>query len=1132
MNDESFGTKRELTSAAAIQWLEGVVSEGFASTRTREVEPRADEPRESEPRVSELNLFGRPVSHFASNDLSSITGFSLTGLRAGALLSADAMVDQAKRLAKMARLLQPVVVYAPSHGISLADAAGAFCLQAADAQEALDLGLIAHKAAEEGLVPGIVAFEDGLAQEIALPERQALAAYLGEPDALIASPTPAQEMLFGPQRRRIPQWFNHDLPALIGAAKAPESMAVETAARQRFFASHLPELIRRVMGEFGGVFGRDYAPVGTYQIADAEYLFITAGAAFSAAQAAVDALRGEGLRVGCLCLRLLQPFPEKELAALLVDKKAVVLFQPIASAESSYVEQAVAAAIALCPQPPVFARGYYGAALASEEAQAALRRLLPEKASRALGRWPWQQRSAAEAPASEDRRFFLGLGLGRRSKATPQAELLSQELRRRYPGIEKEGVDGGLSADCPAGSVELALPQIVRRYRDQGPPYSQLARFYHDTVSAYGLGQPAELLASPFQAVPQTPAASALFAGRELPRESLPVFKPETCTGCGACTLACPHAAIPPIAIGVEGLVKGAMSMAAAQGRPLVQLTPLIKNLARLAGAAIEAAGKPVAQVADFLPIAFEQLLQQLKAAPEKETVLRREWVIALDLIGAFPLAATEQFYTVPESREKGSGAFFAVAINPYACTSCGRCAEACPEGAIEMLPGDVAFLERIQTNYDLWEKLPDTPAPIVERLVQDETCDPFAALLLSRHYYQSLAGGSLSEAGAEAKQAFHLAAALAESILQPRLAKLVQELEDLIGQLSANIHQQLSAAIPRQGFAPLEQIMAETGGAKLPLDELLAKLGQRERLELVDTAAMQRKLHLLHDLQALRWAITEGPTGTARARLGLLVQAGAWPWAERFPYNAFLHPALAVDADGAVALAQGVQQGQLRHALDQVRLLRRARLEAKGKYRPEQHGPEIAALRWEDLDEVEQALLPPLLLLAGPDWLDALPPRQLGALLASPGPLKILVFDEPHDSAALQALALHVPAGLIGQGSLVAPRELYAVLGRALASAQPALFRLLLAKPGEEAAAAEAIARWQAWQAALARWRAGEEGGEDKAPVEEKVFYQQKIKEIKQSYEAKLQEQESIWTEKTRLKLRERLLALAQRKT
>jgi pyruvate/2-oxoacid:ferredoxin oxidoreductase alpha subunit/ferredoxin len=1117
--EDYFGTKQKLSSTAAIDWLEGMVSEGFASTR--EVEPRADEP----------NLFGRPVRYFAGNDLSSIAGLSLTGLRAGGLLSADAMPAQIKRLAAMVRQLQPVVVYVPSSAVSALGSTGAFCLQAADAQEALDLGLIAHKAAEWALMPGLVAIEDGLQEEISLPGRKALAAYLGEPDELIASPTPAQEMLFGQQRRRIPQWFNHDLPALIGIEKGPQSLAVEAAARLRFFASHLPELIRQAMVGFGAAWGRDYAPVGAYRAEDAEYLFIAAGAVFSTAKTAVDALRGEGLRVGCLCLRLLNPFPGAELTSLLRGKKAALLLQPVASAAQSYVELAVRAAIAQCPAPPALALGHFGATLAPEEAQMALRRLLPEKVRRSYWLSPWWRRPAEAATASEQRRYFLGLGFGGQASASPQSELLSQGLRRRYSGIEKEGIDSGLAAARSVGQVELALPHIVRRYRDQGPLYSRLSRFYHDIANAFSLGQPAELTASPFQALPQAPAASALFAGQEMQREALPVFKPETCTGCGACALACPHAAIPPIAIGVEGLVKGAMELAATQGTPLVQLTPLMKNLARLADMGIAAAEKPIAQAVDFLPIAFDQLLEQLKPVPEKETALRREWAIILDLIGAFPLAVTEQFFTLPESREKGSGTFFAAVINPHACTSCGRCAEACPEEAIELLPATTSLSGELQATYGLWEKLPDTPAPIIERLVQDDTYHPFAALLLSRHYYQSMAGGSLSEAGAEAKQAFHLVAALAESILQPRLAMLARELEDLIRLLSENIHQQLGAAMPREGFAPLEQIMDETGGAKLPLDELLAKLGQRERLELVDTAAMQRKLHLLHDLKALRWAITEGPTGTARARLGLLVPVGTWPWAEGFPYNVFLHPALLADKLDMAGLGEGLLQGQLRHALDQVRLLRRARLEAKGKYRPEQHGPEIAALGWEALEEREQALLPPLLLLAGPGWLDAIHPRELEALLASPGPVKILVLDEPGDSAALQALALRIP-GAIGQGSLVGPRGLYTALGRALASAQPVLFRLLLVKPGEEAVAAEATVRWQAWQAALAHLKVEEDGKDGEAPVEQKESYEQKIKEIQAAYEAKLREQESIWTEKTRLKLRERLLALAQRKT
>lgn len=1135
MENNWFGKKRELSSEQAIQWLEAMVSEGYLGA----AEPPPEE---------QLNLFGRLVCHARGSDLSFIAGLSAAGLRVGARLDAAAFLANAPRLAAMARQMQPVVLYAAGqdlHGSGFGfqaavppDLAGTFCLQAADAQEALDLGLIAHKIAELALIPGVVAIDNGLSQELSLPGREVLAAFLGEPDDMIASPTPAQEMLFGKQRRRIPAWFNFDLPASLGMAKDAKGLALEAAARQRFFSSHLPALVRQAMAESEQLIGRHYAPVHAFRSEDAEYVLITQGAAFSAAKAAAEVLRAEGIRAGCLNLCLLRPFPEEEVVALLAGKKAALLLLPAAGNGDSYLAQAMKAALAGLPGAPAFAFGYYGGALAVEEALLALRQMMPGKTSAAFRLPRWGRTAAAPKPeqaGSLRQRFFLGLGFSRAAVDAPQAQLLIQEIRRRYPEIDNEGLDAPLLAGSAVGKGLPALPQLIRRYRDLGPPYSRLSRFYHDTASFFCSGQQSAPAASPFEALAAAPAASALFAVQEMQREALPVFNPVSCTGCGACVLACPHAALPPLAIGVEGLIKGAMSIAASRGMPLAQFTPLAKNLARLAGAAIAAAGGQVAKAADFLPDAFEQLLGQLQPAAEKESLLRREWAVILELVGEFPLAVTEQFFTRAERLEKGSGTFFAVAINPSACTGCGRCAEACPEGAIEMQPAAALLLEELQASYDLWEQLPDSPAAVVESLVQEEAYNPYAALMLSRHYYQSIAGGSLSEEGVSAKGAFHLLAAQAESLLQPRQAKQARELEELASQLSDNIHQQLSAAMPREGFLPLQEALNEAGGNKLPLDELIAKLGQREHLELVDTASLLRKSALLQDLKALRWAIAEGPTGTARARFGLLLPAGLWPWAERYPYNVFLHPAWLDSTGGSAALLSGLMQGHLRHTLDNIRLLRRARLEVKDKYRPELHGPQIAALRWEGLDEAEKALLPPLLLLAGPGWLEHNQGAALEALLTLPWPVKILLVDKPGEGATLKSWLLNSAVSqnaVIGQGSLAAARELYGALRQALGGTQPALFRLLLCEPGEEAAVEAAAAQWREWQEIAARMARASMAPKDGETVEDNEFYIQKINTLQAEYEAKLQEQESLWLEKTRIKLRERLLALAQRKT
>ncbi|MCB0553935.1 MAG: 4Fe-4S binding protein, partial [Phaeodactylibacter sp.] len=657
--------------------------------------------------------------------------------------------------------------------------------------------------------------------------------------------------------------------------------------------------------------------------------------------------------------------------------------------------------------------------------------------------------------------FFLDIDFTRPTSASPQQQLLLQAIERNYPNIGEMTLHSSTAPDAKVEKGHTAtlpasvIPRAVRRYQDHGAPYTRLSRFFHDTASFYQSEKQEELVASPFEALAQSPAASALFMEMDARRVELPVFLPQRCTGCGQCTVACPHAAIPPLAIGVESLVKGAMAIAASRGTPVAQITPLVKNLSRLAGPAVKSAAQNAARVAEMLPTAFDRLLEQMKITGDKAATVRQEWAILLDIIGEWPVAVTETFFLEAEAREKGSGEFFTLAINPYACTGCGICAEACPEGALEMKPQELPLVQSLQATYGLWEQLPDTSSETISRLVHDPAYDSFAAILLSRNYYQSMAGGSLTESGAPAKGMLHLVAALTESIVQPRIVKLALEAGELIEALQENIHAKLSNALPREDLLALEKAVGESAGSSLPLDELVGKLGEKEHLKLVDTAVLHRKIALANDLKALRWSMLEGPTGAGRARFGLILQAGLWPWAEQYPYNSFLAPVL-LDGEGASAgLASGLFQGHLRHALDNIKLLRRARLEAKDKYRPEADGPEIAALGWEALDEAERGLVPPLLLVGNQSLLEGPQREALDALLASPWPIKIFCLDEaaPAEEDTPRQLArgnaaLFAAAALrnayVWQGSLGASRELFDGLRQGISRPRPAIYHLL----------------------------------------------------------------------------------------
>ena len=80
-----------------------------------------------------------------------------------------------------------------------------------------------------------------------------------------------------------------------------------------------------VAGAFARTFGREHPAIEAYRADDAEIVFFMMGAFATKAKAAVDALRAAGERVGLLRLRLLRPFPEEHLRALVAGKRGVAV---------------------------------------------------------------------------------------------------------------------------------------------------------------------------------------------------------------------------------------------------------------------------------------------------------------------------------------------------------------------------------------------------------------------------------------------------------------------------------------------------------------------------------------------------------------------------------------------------------------------------------------------------------------------------------------------------------------------------------------------------------------------------------------------------------------------------------------
>jgi pyruvate-ferredoxin/flavodoxin oxidoreductase len=289
-------------------------------------------------------LFFEPEGEHAAAAVTA--GMSMSGLRATNFSSGQGIAYMheslyaavGKRLtyvlnvAARAMTKHALNVHAGHDDYHAVDDTGFFQLFAKDVQESADLNLVAHRIAELSLNPGIIA-QDGfltshVIESVRLPERDLIKTYLGDPADMIDSPTPAQRLVFGDRRRRIPESFDLDYPAMLGVVQNQDSYAQGVAAQRPFYFDHIAELTDRAFDEYAELTGRRYARVTGYRTDDAEWVIIGQGSVVSNAEAVADYLRAtRGLRIGVVNLTMFRPFPADLVAALLAGKKGALVME-------------------------------------------------------------------------------------------------------------------------------------------------------------------------------------------------------------------------------------------------------------------------------------------------------------------------------------------------------------------------------------------------------------------------------------------------------------------------------------------------------------------------------------------------------------------------------------------------------------------------------------------------------------------------------------------------------------------------------------------------------------------------------------------------------------------------------------
>lgn len=184
----------------------------------------------------------------------------------------------------------------------------------------IDLNIISRKIAELSLTPAAVG-QDGfltshLIEDLQLPERELIEEFLGLPDDIINCPTPAQRILYGENRRRIPALWDVDKPMMSGVVQNQDSYMQSVAGQRPYFFDHVQSIADECMNEWYELTGRRHHRIGQYRCNDAEYLIIAQGSVIHTAQATADYLRKtRNIKVGVVNMTFFRPFPGDQFRA-------------------------------------------------------------------------------------------------------------------------------------------------------------------------------------------------------------------------------------------------------------------------------------------------------------------------------------------------------------------------------------------------------------------------------------------------------------------------------------------------------------------------------------------------------------------------------------------------------------------------------------------------------------------------------------------------------------------------------------------------------------------------------------------------------------------------------------------------
>jgi pyruvate-ferredoxin/flavodoxin oxidoreductase len=289
--------------------------------------------------------------------LAQATSAALSGLRATAFVEANSETTALRSAVVSAEMRRtPLLVVVLWGGAGAHHALASLCetraivAVAPSVRRAHSLALLLRRSAEQALLPAVLFVET--ARVAFAPARVTLlghalsASYLGRPDDEVTTPTPAQVVSFGNQRRRVPRLFDWDKPRLLSAEPATAEADATGAAHGLFALRDLSALVEGAQAELAELSRASESLVRTVG-PEASVCIVCSGASHALIFDVLEELdTRHGVAMRGVCVELLAPFPEARVReALLSAKRVIVLERGEAGANVGVLYQRVLCAL-------------------------------------------------------------------------------------------------------------------------------------------------------------------------------------------------------------------------------------------------------------------------------------------------------------------------------------------------------------------------------------------------------------------------------------------------------------------------------------------------------------------------------------------------------------------------------------------------------------------------------------------------------------------------------------------------------------------------------------------------------------------------------------------------------------------